>query len=266
MSDLEAETQQPAAKADLKNSSGELSGRVSSVAEIHSSGLKPESALKQAPEPSSSGGGTKSDPQSLKMTQSPAVTQPNLSPTAPLSEPTVPVAAIPQLAVKDSDLRLRKHADYQRAYKATRKQFSSSMSWFLAVRSQIPDSRFLNSSAISPCPRVGLTVGKVLGKAHERNLIKRRMRQAVRHAIHELPEGVDLILHPKRSVMTMDFGKLEAEVLRIFRQAAAQTREMAVKAAQAKPVLGPEAVQNSGQKRAVKQAPSQSPSETMPPS
>jgi hypothetical protein len=32
------------------------------------------------------------------------------------------------------------------------------------------------------------------------------------------------VLHPRRSVMTMDFVKLEAEVLRIFLQAAAQLR------------------------------------------
>ncbi len=72
---------------------------------------------------------------------------------------------------------------------------------------------------------MGLTAGKVLGKAHERNLIKRRMREAVRHHLHELPHGVDLILHPKRMVMTMDFVKLDAEVLRIFRQAAGQVRQ-----------------------------------------
>ena len=42
--------------------------------------------------------------------------------------------------------------------------------------------------------------------------------------IAELPDGADLILHPRRLVMTMDFVKLDAEVLRIFRQAAAQVR------------------------------------------
>jgi ribonuclease P protein component len=65
----------------------------------------------------------------------------------------------------------------------------------------------------------------VLGKAHERNRIKRRLREIVRCHIHELPDGLDLILHPRRSVMTMDFVKLKAEVLRIFRQAASQVRE-----------------------------------------
>lgn len=142
------------------------------------------------------------------------------SPSSPAKLPTELAADSPTLAAGSVDLRLHKHADYQRVYKATRKQFSASMSWFLASRAV--------SGALSPVsgPRVGLTVGKVLGKAHERNLIKRRLREVVRHTIHELPEGVDLILHPKRMVMTMEFAKLEAEVLRIFRQAAGQVRQV----------------------------------------
>jgi ribonuclease P protein component len=123
------------------------------------------------------------------------------------------------LALRE-DGRLRKHADYQRVYQATRKQFSASMTWFAAMR---PPTTEAVRVPLPVGPRVGLTAGKVLGKAHERNRIKRRMREVVRHHIHVLPAGLDLILHPRRSVMEMDFAKLDAEVLRIFRQASAQT-------------------------------------------
>jgi ribonuclease P protein component len=105
-------------------------------------------------------------------------------------------------------LRLRKHADFQRAYAGARKRQSASMSWFLAPRGESTSSA-----------RVGLTVGKVLGKAHERNRIKRRMREALRRHIDLLPSGADLILHPRRPVLTLDFAKLEAEVVRILIQA-----------------------------------------------
>jgi ribonuclease P protein component len=105
-------------------------------------------------------------------------------------------------------LRLRKHADYQRAYGAARKRQSASMSWFLAPQTmQVPG------------PRVGLTVGKVIGKAHERNRIKRRMREALRRHVDLLSTGFDLILHPRRAVLTVEFAKLEAEVVRILEQA-----------------------------------------------
>lgn len=110
--------------------------------------------------------------------------------------------------------RLCKHADYQRAYAASRKRQSASMSWFLA-----PQSPAFAGAAMPVGPRVGLTVGKVIGKSHERNRIKRRMREAVRLHLDLLPQGFDLILHPRRFVMTMEFLKLEAEIVRILHQA-----------------------------------------------
>ena len=76
-------------------------------------------------------------------------------------------------------------------------------------------------------PRVGLTAGKVLGKAHDRNRIKRRMREALRRHLELLPSGFDLIFHPRRVVLTMDFAKLEAEIVRILQQANAEATRMA---------------------------------------
>jgi ribonuclease P protein component len=113
--------------------------------------------------------------------------------------------------------RLRKHADYQRAYAVGRKRQSASMSWFLA-----PQQSAYPGAAPPPGPRVGLTAGKVLGKAHERNRIKRRMREAVRRHVDLLPQGCDLILHPRRTVLTANFTKLEAEIVRILQQANAE--------------------------------------------
>ncbi len=130
--------------------------------------------------------------------------------------------------------RLRKHADYQRAYAAGRKRQSASMSWFLA-----PQQFAYPGAEQPPGPRVGLTAGKVLGKAHERNRIKRRMREAVRRHVDLLPQGCDLILHPRRMVLTVNFAKLEAEIVRILQQANAEAARMATTSgtsAAAKPV------------------------------
>ncbi len=86
------------------------------------------------------------------------------------------------------------------------------MSWFLA-----PQTAGIASAP--PASRVGLTVGKVMGKAHERNRIKRRMREALRRHVDLLPAGFDLIFHPRRSVLTMEFAQLEGEIVRILEQA-----------------------------------------------
>jgi ribonuclease P protein component len=117
--------------------------------------------------------------------------------------------------------RLRKHADYLRAYAAGRKRHSAAMSWFLAPAPQTAPQTTKGQSAPA-ASRVGLTVGKIMGKAHERNRIKRRMREALRRHIDLLPAGFDLILHPRRTVLTMEFAQLEREVVRILQQAAAE--------------------------------------------
>ena len=121
--------------------------------------------------------------------------------------------------------RLRRHADYQRVYAASRKRQSASMSWFLARQSESV-----------PGPRVGLTAGKVLGKAHERNRIKRRMREVLRRHVDQLPAGFDLVLHPRRSVLDIEFTKLEAEVVRILSQATSEAARLQ-QAASARPAV-----------------------------
>ena len=106
-------------------------------------------------------------------------------------------------------LCLRKHADYQRVYTASRKQFAKQMSFFYSLRP-------LDRRSDTEGPRVGLTVGKVLGNAVERNRIKRRLRECMRRHAPQLNYPVDVILHPRRTVLEMDWLKLDREVATIF--------------------------------------------------
>ncbi len=118
-----------------------------------------------------------------------------------------------------AELRLRKHADYQRAYNASRKQHAREMSFFSARRDAMPAKRLHpNESQLANGPRIGLTVGKVMGKAHDRNRIKRRMRAAIAQHAGELAGlPVDVILHPRRSVLTLEWTRLQREVANVFR-------------------------------------------------
>jgi ribonuclease P protein component len=134
--------------------------------------------------------------------------------------------------------RLRKHADYLRTYAAARKRQSASMSWFLAPQATAgPDTTV--TPALCLGPRVGLTAGKVLGRATERNRIKRRMREALRRHVGLLPQGYDLIFHPRRVVLTMEFAQLEAEIVRILQQARSEASRGGFKSpAAARPAPG----------------------------
>jgi ribonuclease P protein component len=102
------------------------------------------------------------------------------------------------------EARLLKHGDFQVVYKQGRKHFSGNMTAFYRENQSIPG------------PRVGFTVGKVLGGAVDRNRIRRRMRSAVRNHLRELARPLDLVLHPRKSVLTLEFSQLDAEVMQVF--------------------------------------------------
>ena len=108
------------------------------------------------------------------------------------------------------DWRLHRHADYQRVYAGSRKQFSSRMTFFVAPQPE----------PVSGAARIGITAGKVLGKAVERNRIKRRMRAAILASRETLPAGIDVVLHPRRNVLDAPWTELRDEVRRVFEKVA----------------------------------------------
>jgi ribonuclease P protein component len=42
------------------------------------------------------------------------------------------------------------------------------------------------------------------------------MREAVRLHLNELPPRVDVVLHPRKTVLDIEFARLEREVSRVF--------------------------------------------------
>ena len=120
---------------------------------------------------------------------------------------------------------MRKHADYQRVYREGKRQSLPLMTYFFAARRPpeaigpdgAPKLRRSHPTETPAGSRVGLTAGRVLGNAVDRNRIKRRMRQAVRNAQVELTGNVDVVLHPRRSVLEAEFSQIERDVRRAFR-------------------------------------------------
>jgi ribonuclease P protein component len=100
-------------------------------------------------------------------------------------------------------MRLLRHADFERVYKKGRRHFAAHMTVFYQARE--PGEGL----------RIGLTVGKVLGVAVDRNRMKRKLREAVRLC---WPGRVpaDVVINPKKSVLKIDFSELGNEINRAF--------------------------------------------------
>ena len=105
-------------------------------------------------------------------------------------------------------VRLLRHADFERVYKLGRRHFSSSMTVFYLQRQDVTET--------GAGLRVGFTVGRALGGAVQRNRMKRRLREAVRLTRPVTKMPVDVVINPKKIVLTADFDSIVNEVRRAF--------------------------------------------------
>jgi ribonuclease P protein component len=105
--------------------------------------------------------------------------------------------------------RLLKHAGFELVYREGRRIFSANLTVFFRRRRE---------DEPTGGPRVGFTVGRVLGGAVQRNRIKRRLREAVRHYLALLTGPVDVVINPKRTALTVEFTQLREETERAFSQ------------------------------------------------
>jgi ribonuclease P protein component len=110
--------------------------------------------------------------------------------------------------------RLLRHADFERVYKQGHRHFSASMTVFYLQRSESQAAK--GKLPVAPGLRVGFTVGRALGGAVQRNRMKRRLREAVRltRAVEGL--SVDVVINPKKSLLTTNFAIVMSEVSRAF--------------------------------------------------
>jgi ribonuclease P protein component len=102
--------------------------------------------------------------------------------------------------------RLRTPAEFRAVYAGGQRRTSRSFVVFI-----LPSD--------GPVTRFGLTTPKKLGKAHERNRIRRRVREILGRDSGAPGPVVDIVINPRRSVLTRDFEELGAELWGLLRAA-----------------------------------------------
>ena len=101
------------------------------------------------------------------------------------------------------DFRLRKSAEFQKVYEGGAKRVSRSFVLF-AMPNGLDHSRF------------GLTTPRKLGKAHDRNRVKRRVREILRTSVKSIPTGFDFVLNPRRSANERNLEDLRTELVHLL--------------------------------------------------
>ena len=105
--------------------------------------------------------------------------------------------------------RLLRHADFERVYKQGRRHFSASMTVFYLPRQR-------EVTAKSSGLRIGFTVGRALGGAVQRNRMKRKLREAVRLSRPWPAADVDVVVNPKKALLTLPLDAVLNEIRQAF--------------------------------------------------
>jgi ribonuclease P protein component len=131
-----------------------------------------------------------------------------------------PEARVTVTATFPRSARLLRHADFERVYKLGRRHFSASMTVFYWQRVEVDakseSAKLPVKSAIAPGLRIGFTVSRALGGAVVRNRMKRRLRSAVGMTRPAAGPNADVVINPKKSLLTVEFAAVVNEVSRAF--------------------------------------------------
>ena len=119
-----------------------------------------------------------------------------------------------RLAAFTKAMQVRSKRDYDRVFAARLRTSRGPISFHLSPN-DLPISRF------------GLSVGRKVGTAVQRNVIRRRMREAFRLARHTLPMGFDIVRGRATARATAD-GRLPGHVVRCGPQARRASRRVTV--------------------------------------
>ena len=102
--------------------------------------------------------------------------------------------------------RLVRRGDFDAVYRTGKRRSSAHFTVFFRLN-DLPQTRF------------GFSIKKALGHAVARNRMRRRTRELVRGLRQEIPAGWDIVIHPKSTLARAEFAALQAELLRVLRDA-----------------------------------------------
>lgn len=105
---------------------------------------------------------------------------------------------------------LKRRADFLRTRKGTRWATSA---FVLEARQRSGDE----AMQPLPCARFGFTITRQVGKAVDRNRIRRRLKAAVKDAhVHHARDDFDYVVIARRPAIDADFATLVADLTRAF--------------------------------------------------
>ena len=112
----------------------------------------------------------------------------------------------------DRERRIRRNSEYRLVYDTGRKRSGRYLVCFCRTSGTVDKNNAVSARLPGPVARVGITVSGKVGKAHERNRAKRRIKEALRSELEGFGTGAEIVFVAKRGILTASFEDLRTDV------------------------------------------------------